>query len=201
MKIKQIIFFSFGASLFRFPTHTFDITEFYPSITKELLVRILNHARVYTDITEEEIEIILASRKSVLSDSHRSWVKSHVDNFDIPMGAYVSAQVADLVGIYILDTLGRIVNLEQVGLYRDDGIIYIPDSNGPKTSSIQKKIIRAFKLIGLRIQIASNLKIVDFLDITFNLNNGTFKPFSKNYSTSRYINVSSNHPRCGEPKY
>ena len=33
------------------------------------------------------------------------------------MGAYDSAQVADLVGIYILDTLGRIVNSQQVGLY------------------------------------------------------------------------------------
>ena len=77
-----------------------------------------NHAREYTDITEEEIEIILASRKSVLSDNRRSGVKSLVDNFDVPMGAYDSAQVADLVGIYILDTLGRIVDLEQVGLYR-----------------------------------------------------------------------------------
>ena len=56
-----------------------------------------------------------------------------------------SAQVADLIGIYILDTLGRIVNLEQVELYWDDGIIFIPDSNGPKTSNIQK-IIKAFKL-------------------------------------------------------
>ena len=65
----------------------FDIIEFYPSITKELLVRSLNHAREYTDITEEEIEIILASRKSVLSDGGRSWVKNHVDNFDVPMGA------------------------------------------------------------------------------------------------------------------
>ena len=95
----------------------FDIIEFYTSITKELLARSLNHARECTDITEEEIEIILSSRKSVLSDSRRSWVKSHVDNFDVPMGAYDSAQVVDLVGIYILDTLGRIVNLEQVGLY------------------------------------------------------------------------------------
>ena len=111
------------------------------------------------------------------------------------MGAYDSAQVADLVGIYILDTLGRIVNSQQVGLYRDDGIIYIPDSNGPKTSSIQKEIIRAFKLLGFRIQIASNLKIVNFLDVTLNLNNGTFKPFSKNDSAPRYINISSNHPR------
>ena len=111
------------------------------------------------------------------------------------MGAYNSAQVADLVGIYILDMLGSIVNLEQVGLYRDDGIIYISESNGPKTSSIQKKIIRAFKLLGLRIQIVSNLKIVDFLDVTLNLNNGTFKLFSKNDSAPRYINISSNHPR------
>ena len=173
----------------------FDIIEFYTSITKELLVRSLNHAWEYMDIPEEEIEIILASRKSVLSESRRSWVKSHVDNFDVSMGAYDSAQVADLVGIYIIDTLGRIVNLEQVGLYRDDGIIYIPESNGPKTSSIQKKIIRAFKLQGLRIQITSNLKIVDFLDVTLNLNNGTFKPFCKNDSAPRYMNISLNHPR------
>ena len=106
------------------------------------------------------------------------------------MGAYDSAQVADLVGIYILDTLSRIVNLEQVGLHRYDGIIYIP-----KTFSIEKKIIRAFKLLSLRIQIATNLKIVDFLDVTLNLNNGTFKPFSKNDSAPRYINISLNHPR------
>ena len=31
----------------------FDIIDFYPSITKELLVRRLNHAREYTEITEE----------------------------------------------------------------------------------------------------------------------------------------------------
>ena len=46
--------------------------------------------------------------------------------------------------------LGCIVNLEQVGFYQIDGIIFILDSNGPKTSKIQK-IIRAFKLLGLWI--------------------------------------------------
>ena len=50
----------------------FDIIGFYLSTTKELLVKSLNHARKYTDITEEAVEIILASRKSVLSDSRRS---------------------------------------------------------------------------------------------------------------------------------
>ena len=104
------------------------------------------------------------------------------------MGAYDSAQVADLIEIYILDTLGRIVNLEQVGLFRDDRLNFIPNSNGPKTSKIQK-IIRTFKLLGLRIEIASNLKIVDFVDVTLNLNNGTFKPFSKSNSDPTYINI------------
>ena len=46
-----------------------------------------------------------------------------MDNFDVRMGAYDSAKVADLIGIYILDTMGHIVNLEQVELYRNDRII------------------------------------------------------------------------------
>ena len=74
------------------------------------------YAREYTDISDEEIEIILAYRKSILTDSRRISVKSHVDNFDVPMGAYDSAQVDNLIEIYILDTLDSIVNLEQVGL-------------------------------------------------------------------------------------
>ena len=64
----------------------FDIIEFYPSITKELLLKSLNHAREYTDITDEEVEITLACRKSVQFNNHRTWVKSHIDNFDVPMG-------------------------------------------------------------------------------------------------------------------
>ena len=103
--------------------------------------------------------------KSVLCNNHRTLVKKSCRQVRRPMGAYDSAQVADLVGIDVLDMLGRIVNLEQVGLYQDDGIIFIPDSNRPKTSNIQMKI-KAFKLLGLRNQIASNLKIVNFIDVT-----------------------------------
>ena len=139
--------------------------------------------------------IRISCRKSILSDNRRTWVKSLIDNFDAPMGGYDLAQVADLIEIYILDMLNRIVNLEQMGLYQDDGVIFILDSNGPKTSNIHKKIIRAYKLLGLRIQIASNLKIVDFLDVTLNLNNSPFKPYSKNDSASTYVNIDFNHPR------
>ena len=35
----------------------------------------------------------------------------------------------------------RIINSDHVGLYRDDGLMYIPNSNGPNTSSIPLVII------------------------------------------------------------
>ena len=94
-------------------------------------------------------------------------------------GGYDSSQIADLVGLYILHILNRIINSDQVGPYRDDGIMYIPNSNGPNSSSIQKKV-RAFKLLGFKIEISSNNKIVNFLDVTLDLsNNNNYKPFIK----------------------
>ena len=84
----------------------------------------LNHAREYTDITDKEKEIILACRKFILADNCRTWVKSHVGNFDVPMDDYDLTQVADLIWIYILDTLGHIVNLEQLGLYWNDNFLH-----------------------------------------------------------------------------
>ena len=39
------------------------------------------------------------------------------------MGGYDSSQIADLVGLYILDILSRIVSQEQMGLYHMDGLI------------------------------------------------------------------------------
>ncbi len=67
-------------------------------------------------------------------------------------GGYDSSQIADLLGLYILDILSRIVSLEQMGLYLNDGLIYNPNSNGPDSSRIQKKIIRVFKFLGFKMK-------------------------------------------------
>ena len=84
------------------------------------------------DIIEELMEIILTCRMSVLTDSKSTWIKNCMDNFDVHIGAYDLAQTADLIGVYILDTLGRIIDFKRVGLIREDGLIFIPDSNSPK---------------------------------------------------------------------
>jgi hypothetical protein len=111
------------------------------------------------------------------------------------MGGRDSAQISDIVGLYILDCIGRVVEQEQAGLYRDDGLMVIPDSNGPKTCNIHKKIQKVFKHIGFKVDISSNVRSANYLDVTFNLADGSYKPFSKNSKDPSYINVNSNHPK------
>ena len=43
------------------------------------------------------------------------------------MGSFDSAQIANIEGIYILDTLGRFLDLNNIGLYRSN------NTNGPLT--------------------------------------------------------------------
>ena len=95
------------------------------------------------------------------------------------MDGYDSTQIADLVGLYILITLSRIVNPIQIGLYYDDGILFIPNSDSPKSSSIQKKILRVFKFLGFKIEISTNIIKSNFLDITLNLSDNSIGHFLK----------------------
>ena len=67
----------------------FDIIDFYPSITKNILIDSINYARKYIDLTNEQYEIILACRKTVIKNNDSTWVKNGLDNFDVPMGGMI----------------------------------------------------------------------------------------------------------------
>ena len=88
----------------------------------------------------------------------------------------------------------RIVDLIQIGLYHNDGILYIPNIFGPNCSGIQKKIKQAFKFLGFKIEISSNIKIANFLDVPLNLSDNSDRPFLKTNQYPSYINVNSNLP-------
>ena len=62
-------------------------------------------------------------------------------------------------------------------LYRDNGLLILPGANGQKTDKTRKNIIEIFKNIGFKIDIETNLKEVNFLNVTFNLVNETFRPY------------------------
>ena len=81
-----------------------------------------------------------------------------------------------------------------MGLYRDDGLFILRKINKQQTDSVRKKIISIFKNIDFKIEIVTNLTEVDFLDVTFNLENKTYCPYKKPNDKLIYIDVSSNHP-------
>ena len=60
---------------------------------------------------------------------------------------------------------------------------------------IRKKILRAFKLLGFKIEIMYNLKVVNLLDMTFNLSENSFIPFHWDKQPTYNNNVNSNLPR------
>ena len=57
----------------------------------------------------------------------------------------------------------------------------------------KKTICRVFAQYNLKITIETN-KTINFLDVTFDLTLGTYKPYSKPNTTHLYVNKQSNHP-------
>ena len=77
--------------------------------------------------------------------------------------------------------------------YRDDGlaISFLTPRN---TEKVKKEICRIFEKNGLRVEIKANLKTVDFLDVTLDIETGIFKPFVKPNNIPLYVHKHSNHP-------
>ena len=81
-----------------------------------------------------------------------------------------------------------------MGLYRDDGLFTLRKINKQQTDRVRKKIISIFKNIDFKIEIVTNLTEVDFLDVIFNLENNTYRPYKKPNDKLIKIDLSSNHP-------
>lgn len=169
----------------------FDVVEFYPSITPELLGRALDHAAAYTNITPNDRHIIYHTKQSILVSEAETWVKKS-GTFDIAMGSYDGAECCELVGLFLLSEISKELQ-GNFGLYRDDGLSVIK-ATAQKIENIKKKLCNLFKRHGLRITVEANSKIVNYLDVTLNLPNGSYSPFMKSNNSLRYVNKQSNHP-------
>ena len=110
------------------------------------------------------------------------------------MGSYDGTKLCEFIGIYLLSQLCTIISKNDCGLYRDHGLMIQECINDQQLDQLRKKIINFFKEIGFKIHIEANFKIVNFLDMTSNLMNGSYKPYKKPNDTLPYINKNSNHP-------
>ena len=171
-----------------------DIADFYPSISQELLSKAIRFARKFTAIENSSLDIIQHARKSLLFDQNNIWIKKNNPHFDVTMGSYDGAEICELVGLYLLDEIQRQVNGIEFGLYRDDGLGITRKLSGPQTERLKKHIIKIFQANNLKITIECNMSQANFLDVTFDLSTGKYRPYRKPNDTPLYIHCDSNHP-------
>ena len=114
--------------------------------------------------------------------------------FDVTMGAYDGAEACKLVGTYMLSLISEKHNKKDFGVYRDGGLGVVKTKSGPETEKFKKKIQKIFKENKLDIVIKCNMKLVNYLDVTLNLNNSNYKPYHKTGNEISYIHKDSNHP-------
>ena len=173
-----------------------DIKEFYPSINKDTLTNAIQLAKLHTTIDDKDLRLIMHYRKSLLSFGNETWKKKSTEScFDVTMGSFDGAEICELVGLYIQSNLEDILPKTNFELYRDDGLILLRNLTGQQMDKKRKTIIKIFKGIGFSIDIQTNLKEVDFLDVTLNLQNGKqlsnsiSERLSKNSSNQEVFNT------------
>ena len=178
------------------PTHSFisfDIVDFYPSISEDLLVKALNFASKYDEITDEEKKIIMQAKESLLFSGKEAWCKkSSNSHFDVTMGSFDGAETCELVGAYLLSKLSPKYG-NKLGLYRDDGLAAFNET-AKEIENIKKQICKTFGEHNLKLTIEANKKCVNYLDVTLDLRTESFKPYIKPGNIPQYINHNSNHP-------
>ena len=92
---------------------------------------------------------------------------------------YDVVQVCELVGTYVLNNLSKKYSKGNFGLYSDDILAILKYKCGPQSEQVKKSISKEFKEHELDIIIQRNMKLVNSLEVTFNLNDGTYKHHEK----------------------
>ena len=94
--------------------------------------------------------------------------------FYVTIAAFDGAEVCEVTGNFLLYQLSKNYNKKGIGFHRDDGLAIFKNVSGSKAEKIKKDIQKLFKDNDLNITIQCNIKIVNYLDITFNLSNATY---------------------------
>ena len=182
----------------------FDVVNFYPSITENLLKKVMKWARKYTIISDLDLKIIMTSRETYLFSNESPWAKTgEKSKFDVPMGSFDGAEICELIGLFMLNKITStensakksIIPSQNIGLYRDDGLAIIRDNNR-NIQKIKESIITAFDEENLKIEFEgkSNMKSTNYLDVELDLEAGTHGPYRKPKNKIKFISTKSNHP-------
>ena len=146
----------------------------------------------FVNVTPQQRKIIHQACQSFLYSEGVPWVKKGDVNFDVGMGAFHGAQACEIVGLFLLNLLKGLPNFQAI-LYRDDGL-GVTSSTPRLQEKLRQSIVKIFAEQKLTITIEINLKRVNFLDVTLDLESGLYKPYRKPGDRPLYVSADSNHP-------
>ena len=124
----------------------------------------------------------------------KTWMKNDSRSFDVAMGVFKEAEVCELVGNFLLHKLSEKYERNNLAPYRDDGLAIFKNVNGSDSEKIKKYFCKLFLDHDLELMIQCNRKVVNFVDVTFILENSTYRRYLKGNNKIIYFNTESNHP-------
>ena len=109
------------------------------------------------------------------------------------MGSHHGVEICELVGLSLLNHLGKRFSKKNIGLYWDECLTIIK-SRSARLADKTRNSTKFSKKFGVRITAEANSHVINFLDVTFELTTGKHKPYRKSNNDSLYIHKHSNHP-------
>lgn len=111
------------------------------------------------------------------------------------MGIPDSAQVSDLVGIYIPYELEDQFPYIFSGLCLNYCLLYLQNISKQNLQNVKPDLFKFFSNIDLSISFHDNRTKANFLDLALNLNSALYFPCHKPSTNLKYISVFSNYHR------
>ena len=124
-------------------------------------------------------ETIFHVRTSLLYNEGESWIKRQTNHFTMTMGSYNEAEICELISIFMLSLNAIKYNPNSIRVYRDDELVHRVNRVTHNLKKLNRFKKKTFKNKGLDIIMKRNLKTVNYLDVTLNLNGGSSRPYKK----------------------
>ena len=135
----------------------FDVVNFYPTTSAELLAAAIQWARNFVDISNEEEQILMEAKKTLIFRKGTPWCKKGNSEFDVAQGSFDGAETCELVGLFLLFQISGL-NID-VGLYRDDGLA-VSSSTPRQVELIKKKFVQHSENMAWRLPLMQNSKVL-----------------------------------------
>ena len=94
---------------------------------------------------------------------------------------------------FLFHKLSEKYKIKNLALYRDDELAIFKNVNGPDSEKIKKHFCKLFIDHDLELTIQCNRKVMNFLDVTLDLENSAYRSYLKYSNKIIYVNTESNH--------